>query len=220
MVVEVESTWQGMLAGSSAKLASEESEEAPRVQRDLKSKRRAGAENIMILVPATIVVFAALKGILAGTYRGKLEQEQNLLRRSRIEFNKNKAWCLSYHAFLHHAFVANLLKPNTRCASAKVDIAEPEAISLLQMMDLDRDGAVSVDDFMVRLKAYTYTHGLTLSFCRLSLGEAVLHVRLQHGLELKYPQLPRFLLHNRATFGAASHASRALVPNLSATSWR
>ncbi|CAM9842756.1 unnamed protein product [Pylaiella littoralis] len=30
----------------------------------------------------------------------------------------------------------------------KVDIAEPEAISLLQMMDLDRDGAVSVDDFM------------------------------------------------------------------------
>lgn len=33
---------------------------------------------------------------------------------------------------------------------AKVDIAEPEAISLLQMMDLDRDGAVSVDDFMVR----------------------------------------------------------------------
>lgn len=33
----------------------------------------------------------------------------------------------------------------------KVDIAEPEAMSLLQMMDLDRDGAVSVDDFMVRL---------------------------------------------------------------------
>lgn len=31
----------------------------------------------------------------------------------------------------------------------KVDIAEPEAASLLQMMDLDRDGAVSVDDFMV-----------------------------------------------------------------------
>ena len=33
----------------------------------------------------------------------------------------------------------------------KVDIAEPEAVSLLQMMDLDRDGAVSVDDFMVRV---------------------------------------------------------------------
>lgn len=33
----------------------------------------------------------------------------------------------------------------------KVDIAEPEAVSLLQMMDLDRDGAVSVDDFMVRM---------------------------------------------------------------------
>lgn len=31
-----------------------------------------------------------------------------------------------------------------------MDIAEPEAVSLLQMMDLDRDGAVSVDDFMVR----------------------------------------------------------------------
>eukprot|EP00903_Cladosiphon_okamuranus_P013950 g12974.t1 len=30
----------------------------------------------------------------------------------------------------------------------KVDIAEPEALSLLHMMDLDRDGAVSVDDFM------------------------------------------------------------------------
>lgn len=35
----------------------------------------------------------------------------------------------------------------------KVDIAEPEAISVLQMMDLDRDGAVSVDDFMVRVRS-------------------------------------------------------------------
>eukprot|EP00904_Undaria_pinnatifida_P002651 jgi/Undpi1/12387/HiC_scaffold_5.g02059.m1 len=30
----------------------------------------------------------------------------------------------------------------------KVDIAEPEALSILGMMDLDRDGAVSMDDFM------------------------------------------------------------------------
>lgn len=36
------------------------------------------------------------------------------------------------------------------CVLCKVDIAEPEAVSLLQLMDLDRDGVVSVDDFMVR----------------------------------------------------------------------
>lgn len=48
-----------------------------------------------------------------------------------------------------------------------MDIAEPEAVSLLQMMDLDRDGVVSVDDFMVR--SMTNSHSvrpLSPSECR------------------------------------------------------
>lgn len=36
-----------------------------------------------------------------------------------------------------------------------MDLAEPEATSLLAMMDLDRDGAVSVDDFMVLPVTFT-----------------------------------------------------------------
>lgn len=47
--------------------------------------------------------------------------------------------------------ILSTLPTRVRCGFCKVDIAEPEAISLLQMMDLDRDGVVSVDDFMVRL---------------------------------------------------------------------
>lgn len=36
------------------------------------------------------------------------------------------------------------------CWIDQVDLAEAEANTILDLMDLDRDGAVSVDDFMVR----------------------------------------------------------------------
>lgn len=44
-----------------------------------------------------------------------------------------------------------------------MDLAEPEANSLLAMMDLDRDGAVSADDFMVTF--YVFSEGKSESVC-------------------------------------------------------
>lgn len=59
----------------------------------------------------------------------------------------------------------------------QVDIAEQEAVSLLEMMDLDRDGAVSVDDFMVKPRQLAFVVVL-VCLCGITLLRAV-SIRLE-----------------------------------------